>query len=168
MATIDARREIETENQVRARDMVSFLLRDWDFMGWSNLLAQDVVLSLKLGAIGLNEIAGFEIVLGELQVIGAANAMRVLDSFYDEMRRNLTFTAKLISGYDVVMAGNLVIRSTKQNGTDRSYPISIYMRFNSEGRIENMTIAQVDLHPMAGAIWSAAQGDTVLSGKDTN
>jgi len=166
MTTRDVKRQVEADDLVRARNMVDFILRDWNFMAWTGLLADDVVLSLKLGAIDLHEIAGFEIVLGELQVIGVGNAARVLDSFYDEIRRNLSITTKLISGYNVVMAGNLVMPTTKENATDNSYPISIYMKFSSEGQIANMTIAQVDLHPLANAVWSAAQGDAILSVQD--
>jgi hypothetical protein len=41
---------MESDDLARAKDVVQTILQDWDFMSWNVLLADDVVLSLKLGA----------------------------------------------------------------------------------------------------------------------
>jgi len=167
MAMKNPQRQTETADLRRAKDMTQFVLRDWDFMGWASLLSDQAVLSLCLGAIDVSQIAGIEIVAGELQVIGAKNAQRVLDSFYDEMRHGLLITTKLISGYHVVLAGDFVVKSTKANTDDDIYPIALYMLFNSSGQIDIMTITQIDLRPLAKDIWAATQGDGTLQLKET-
>ena len=42
--------QMEADDLARAKNMVQMILQDWDLMSWNVLLADDVELSLKLGA----------------------------------------------------------------------------------------------------------------------
>jgi len=66
-------------------------------------------------------------------------------------------TSEVLSGYEVVLVGNLSLESTKEGDLPRSWPIAIYMKLNANGRISVMTIGLIDLQPLIDAIRSAAQ-----------
>jgi len=157
MTAMDVTRQLEAEDLAHAKDMVQLILRDWDWMTWNELLGDDVVLSLRLGAVGINQAGGFDAVGGNLQVKGRADAKLVLQSIYSDLRSGLSVTTEIVSGYDVALLGNWAVRSTKENTEALSLPIVLYMAFDPEGKIEKMTIAAVDLHPLAEAIRTAAQ-----------
>ena len=75
---------------------------------------------------------------------------------YRDLKNRTSVTTEVISGYDVALLGNLVVPTTKENEDDSSLPIALCLAFNPEGEIEKLTIATVDLHPLAGAIRRAA------------
>jgi hypothetical protein len=160
MTAMDVTRQLEAEDLAHAKDMVQLILREWNLMTWNELLADDVVLSLRLGAVGINQAGGFDAVGGNLRVKGRADAKRVLQSIYSDLRSGLSVTTEIVSGYDVALLGNWAVRSTKENTEASSLPIVLYMAFDPEGKIEKMTIAAVDLHPLAEAIRAAAQSAT--------
>jgi hypothetical protein len=62
---------MESDDLAHAKDVVQMILQDWDFMSRNVLLADDVVLSLKLGAV--EDLGG---VSGDLQVSGREEAKR--------------------------------------------------------------------------------------------
>jgi hypothetical protein len=99
-------------------------------------------------------------VAGNLQVRGREEAKRVLKSIYDDLRSGLSVTTEIVSGHDAALLGNLALSSTQENTEASSLPIVLYMAFNDEGQIEKMTIASLDLHPLADAILAAAKGAT--------
>jgi hypothetical protein len=148
---------MESDELARAKDMVQMILRDWDFMSWNALLAADIVLSLKLGAVGSDRLGALGGVGGNLQVSGREDAKRVLKSIYGDLKNRTSVTTEVVSGYDVALLGNLVVPTTKENEDDSSLPIALYLAFNPEGEIEKLTIAAVDLQPLTEAIRSAAQ-----------
>ena len=151
-------RQMEAEGLARARETVLMVLRDWDWMTWNQLLADDVVLSLSLDALAINQVGGSEGVSGNLQVTGRDEAKRVLKSIYSDLRSGLSITTEIVRGHDVMLVGNLALRSTRENTESKSLPIMLYMAFNDEGRVEKLTIAAVDLHPLADAIRRAVEG----------
>jgi hypothetical protein len=157
MSINETGRQMEADDLARAKNMVQMILQDWDLMSWNVLLADDVVLSLKLGAAGLDRIGDLGGVGGNLQVSGREDAKRVLKSIYRDLKNRTSVTTEVISGYDVVLLGNLVIPTTKENEDEGSLPIALYLAFNPEGEIEKLTIAAMDLHPLAEAIRNAAQ-----------
>ncbi len=69
MTATDVTRRMEAEDLAHGKELVQMILRDWDWMTWNELLADDVVLSLKLGEGG-----GFGAVGGNLQVVGREDA----------------------------------------------------------------------------------------------
>src|SRR5262249_4426948 len=143
---------MESDDLARAKDVVQTILQDWDFMSWNVLLADDVVLSLKLGAV--DDLGG---VSGNLQVSGREEAKRVLKSIYRDLKSRTSVTTQVVSGYDVALLGNLVIPTTKENEDDRSLPIALYMAFNHEGEIDKLTVAAVGLQPLTEAVRIAAR-----------
>jgi hypothetical protein len=126
-------------------------------MTWNEVLADDIVLSLKLGAVGFDRVGDLGGVGGNLQVSGREDAKRVLKSIYRDLKNRTSVTTEVVSGYDVALLGNLVVPTTKENEDDRSLPIALYMAFNPDGKIQKLTIAAGDLHPLSEAIRSAAE-----------
>jgi hypothetical protein len=157
MDTADTAQQMEAEDLAHAKDLVQMVLRDWDWLTWNDLLADDVVLSIELGAAGINQIGGLVAVGGKLQATGLEDAKRVLKSIYKELRSGLSVTTEIISGYDAALFGNFALRSTKENTEALSLPIVLHMAFDYEGKIEKMTIAALDLQPLIGAIRAAVQ-----------
>jgi len=151
-------REMEAENLARVRETVQMVLRDWEWMTWDQLLADDVALSLRLDASAVNEAGGLGGVAGDLQVRGREEAKRVLSSIYGDLRSGLSVTSEMVSGYAAALLGNLAVSSTRENTAASSLPIVLYMAFNDEGEIEQLTVAALDLHPLVDAILAAAKG----------
>jgi hypothetical protein len=157
MSISDTAWRMENDDLARAKDLVQIILQDWDFLSWNELLAYDVVLSLKLGAVDFGRIDDLGGVSGNLLVSGREDAKRVLKSVYRDLKSRTSITTQVVSGYDVALLGNLVIPTTKENEDDRSLPIALYMAFNPEGEIKKLTIAAVDLHPLTDAVRVAAE-----------
>jgi len=162
MTTTDVARQIEAEDLARARQMVQMVLREWDWMTWNELLADDVVLSIRLGGVGVDRVGFFDTVGGNVKVTGREDAKRVLQSIYGDLRSGLSLTTEIVSGYDVALLGNLALRSTKETVGSSSLPVVLYMAFDDEGKIDKMTIAAVDLHPLTEAIRKAVHGSAGL------
>ena len=157
MSTIKIARQPEAENLAQAKDLSQNILDNWNFMTWRRLLADDVIFSLRLEPIGIDRVRDLNAFGGNLQVEGLEEAIRVLKSIYDDIKRGLCITTEIVSGYDVALLGALALESTKEGAAEISWPIVIYMEFNPEHRICVLTIAVVDLQPLSNAIRSAAQ-----------
>jgi len=162
MTMMNVARPSEAEDLARAREMAQMMLRNWDWMTWNEILADDVVLSLGLGAAGINQVGDFGAVGGKLQVNGREDAKQLLKSICDDLRSGLTVTTEIVSGHDVALLGNLAVRSTKENIESLSLPIVLYMAFDDDGKVEKMTFAATDLQPLTEAIRAAAQSGAAL------
>jgi len=152
MSTTDIVRQIEAENLARAKELTQSILENWDFATWNELLADDVVLNLRIPSAGIDRIGDLNAAGGNLQVAGREDAKRVLKSIYGDIKRGLCVTTEILSGYDVVLLGNMALGVPA-----KSWPIVIYMKFNDDGAIRVMTIAAADLQPLTDAIRKAAQ-----------
>jgi len=161
MTTTGDLRQMAAEDLARARETVQRVLRDWGWMTWNQLLADDVALSLRLDAPAVKQAGALGDVPRNLQVKGREDAKRVLKSIYHDLSSGLSITAEIVSGHDAALLGNLALSSTRENAEASSLPIVLYMAVDDEGRIEKMTIATLDLHPAAGAILAAAKGATL-------
>jgi len=159
MSAADPSRQIDAENLAQARNMIQHVLRDWNLLRWNDLLAEDVVLFVRLGSVDFSLVGDLGRVGGDLQVCGREDATRVLKSIYDDLRQGLCVTTEIVSGYDVTLLGELSLESTKEGAVSDSWPITIYMKFDPYGMIGRMTIAAVDLQPMVNAIRTAAQNE---------
>jgi len=155
MATTDLDRHLEAEELARGKQMIETTLEGWDLLTWNELLADDVVLSLKLGTLEISRIGDIRAVGGNLEVFGKQQAKEVLQKIYADLRNGLSVTTEVVSGYDAILLGNLAV-GTRDSGIE-SLPIGIFMAFDSRGRIHEMTIAAVDLRALADAIRSAAR-----------
>jgi hypothetical protein len=156
MSTTDIARQLEAEDLARARELTQSILQNWDFITWNELLADDVVLSLRMASVGIDRIGDLDAAGGNLQVSGREDAKRVLKSIYGDIKRGLCVTSEILSGYDVALLGNFALGVPA-----KSWPLVICMGFNDDGEISTMTIAAVDLQPLTDAIRSAAQAGTL-------
>jgi hypothetical protein len=155
MVRTDLDRHLEAEELARGKRMIETTLEGWDLLTWNELLADDVVLSLKLGALDVSRIGDIRAVGGNLEVFGKEQAKEVLQKIYADLRNGLSVTTEVVSGYDAILLGNLAV-ATRDSGIE-SLPIGIFMAFDSRGRIHEMRIAAVDLHALTEAIRTAAR-----------
>ena len=161
MSTAEVERRLNAASLTHAKRMIETILEGWDLLTWNELLADDVVLSVRLGTVGMNRTGDLHGLRADLQVTGQQEAKRVLKSTYGEFRKGLFVTTEVISGYDAVLLGNLSVQ--KPDVHIESVPVGIYMAFNSKGKIRKMTIADVDLQPLTDAIRNAAEGGAATS-----
>jgi len=146
-----------SEDLALAKNMVKSILGDWDWISWNELLAFDVVLSLRMTQVGGEDL---QTVDGVLRVVGREEAERLLKRIYPSIKSGLCIITEILSGYDAVLLGNITLPSTKEGESEKASPIVIYMDFNSEGEIHVMTIAAIDLQPLADQIRCAALSAT--------
>jgi hypothetical protein len=146
-----------SEDLALAKNMVKSILGDWDWISWNELLAFDVVLSLRMTQVGGEDL---QTVDGVLRVVGREEAERLLKRIYPSIKSGLCIITEILSGYDAVLLGNITLPSTKEGESEKASPIVIYMDFNSEGEIHVMTIAAIDLQPLADQIRCAALSGT--------
>lgn len=147
----------ESEDLALAKDMVKSILGDWDWISWNELLAFDVVLSLRLAPVGDDDLQTAD---GVLRVVGREDAERLLRRIYPNIKSGLCIITEILSGYGAVLLGNITPPSTKEGESEKASPIAIYMDFNSEGEIHVMTIAAIDLQLLADQSRCAALSGT--------
>ena len=157
MSPMNIAQRLEAEDLARAKCLTQDILDKWDFMTWHRLLADDVVLSLRLESIGIDGLGDMSAAGGNLQVEGLDSTKRVLKSIYDDIKSGILVTTEILSGYGVALLGDLTLESTTEGAAVNSWPIVIYMKFNSQQKICVMTIATVDLQPLSDAVLSAAK-----------
>jgi hypothetical protein len=155
MSTIDVDRQLTAQELAHAKRVVETTLEGWELLTWNELLADDVVLTLRLGTLDVGRLGDLRAASGNLDVFGKEQAKEVLQSVYGNLRTGLSVTTELVSGYDAILLGNLAIR-TNDDGTD-SVPMGVFLAFDSRGRIREMTIAAVDLHALTDVIRKAAR-----------
>lgn len=155
MSTMDVARQLRAEGVAHAKRMVETTLEGWDLLTWNELLADDVVLSLRFGTLDISRIGDLRGVGGNLEVTGKEQAKDVLRRIYGDLRKDLSVTTEVVSGYDVILLGALALQKTHEDV--ESLPLGIYMAFNSQAKIRKMTIATVDLQALTDAIRNAAQ-----------
>jgi len=161
MSTAEVEGRLNAAGLTHAKRMIETILEGWDLLTWNELLADDVVLSVRLGTAGMSRTGESPGLRADLQVTGRQEAKRLLKSTYDEFRKRLFVTTEVISGYDAILLGNLSVQ--KPNVQIESVPVGIYMAFNSKGKIRKMTIADVNLQPLTDAIRNAAEGGAASS-----
>jgi hypothetical protein len=159
MSIINVEPQLKAEGLAHAKRMVETTLEGWDLLTWNELLADDVILSLKLGALDISRFGDLRGAGGDLQVTGKAQTREVLQSIYGDFRRDLAVTTEVVSGYNVILLGNLAAHKTEDD--IESFPVGIYMLFDSRSKIQKLTIAVVDLQASTNAIISAAQAGTI-------
>jgi len=159
MSIKEVEQELKSEGLAHAKRMVETTLEGWDLLTWNELLADDVVLSLRLGRLDISRLGDLRGAGGDLKVTGKQQAKGVLKSIYGDLRKDLSVTTEVVSGYDVILLGNLAVQKTAEDV--ESLPVGIYMAFNSQAKIQKLTIAIVDLQALTDAIRNAAQTGAV-------
>jgi len=161
MSSVDVERRLNAVSLTHAKRMVETILEGWDLLTWNELLADDVVLSVRFGTADVNQLGDRQGLHADLQVTGPHEAKRVLKGIYGVLRKGLFVTTEMISGYDAILLGNLSVQ--KPDVDIKSVPVAIYMAFNSKGKVRKMTIADIDLQPLTEAIRKAAEGGAATS-----
>ena len=150
MSTADVGRQLEAEDLARAKELTEGILRNWDFITWNELLADDVVFSLRMALVGIDRISDLDTAGGNLQVT-VEEMQAGLESIYGDIKRGL-WTSEIFSGYDMALLGNFA-----PGFPAKSWPIAIYMGFNDDSEISVMSIVAVDPQPLTDGMPSAAQ-----------
>jgi hypothetical protein len=155
MSTANVDRQQTARELAHAKRVVETTLEGWDLLSWNELLADDVRLSLKIGALDVSRMGNLRAASGNLVVVGKEQAKEILKDIYGEARKGLLVTTEVVSGYDAILLGNLAIQ-TNDGGID-SLPMGVFMTFDSRGKIHEMTIAAVDLQLLTDSIRNAAR-----------
>jgi hypothetical protein len=133
--------------------MVQRVLSKWDFKTWNQLLAEDVVLTLRLGAVAADD-GGVSAVGTKIEVTGRDDAKESLREVYGDLKRDVSITGKLVAGNEAIFFGELNV--TVQANNHQSLPIAAYLQFNPKGKIQRLTIGMVDLRPLFQGVREAA------------
>ena len=99
MATMKADWQPESEDLALAKDMVKSILGDWDWISWNELLAFDVVLSLRMAPVWGDDL---QTVDGVVRVVGREDAERLLRRIYPNIKSGLCIITEILSGYDAI------------------------------------------------------------------
>jgi hypothetical protein len=139
----------------QAKEMVQRVLNHWDFKTWDQLLAADVTVKFKLGTIGVDALGGPAALGALVEVHGRDEAKRALRQVYGDLKKTVRITGQIAYGYDVILLGELNV--TKQQDKPESLPIACFMKFNSDGKVEDLAVAGIDTRPFFQAVSDAAQ-----------
>ena len=117
---------------------------------FKNELKVFLVVLVVLGTLDISRLSELRGCGGDFQAVGRKKARRVLKSLYGDLRKDLSVTTEVINGYHAIVLGKLAVRKA---GHEVEYlPVVIYMALNSERKIQNMSVAIVDLRTLADAI----------------
>ena len=136
------------ENKAQARAMVQEVLNSWEWRTWNQLLAEDVVLKLKLGSIGPEAAVG---VTGTFR--GRDDAKAALREIYSDLEKDISIWGELADGLEVALLADLNVAGEDQ--IPQELPLVVHLRFNEGGKIETMTLLSIDLRPLAAALDAA-------------
>jgi hypothetical protein len=143
----------KVKEHAQARQMVQEILNHWDFKTWDQLLANDVVLNIRLGT-ATKDTSGDPALLGmKAEFRGRDAAKKTLREIYGDLRKDFQITTEIAQGPKVALLGELVVTAKGKEPT--SLPIAVFMAFNEAGKIERMGIFSVDVRALTGALQTA-------------
>jgi hypothetical protein len=137
------------EQLAQSRDMVQRVLNNWDFLTWDQVLAKDVQVELKLGTLTVASDNTPAAIGTDLQVSGRDDAKKALKQIYGDLKKNVKIVGQVAYGNEVILIGDLNV--TDKSGKPEALPIACYMRFNPQGKIEQLTLASIDTRPLIEA-----------------
>ena len=146
----------EIRRQSQAVEMVQDVLDEWDFKTWNQLLAEDVVLTLNLGAVATDADGKFAALGTKIQATGRDAAKEALRDVYGDLKKDVSITGQLLAGYEAILFGELNV-TTRDNGS-QALPIAAYLQFNDKGKVQRLTIGMTDLRPLLQGVREAAAG----------
>ena len=139
-----------------ARKVARLFIGDWDSVKWNRLIADDVVLSIRPGATDIAQNCS------ATHAFGCENALRLLETIHGENRNGLSVNTKLVNGSDIVLLGNLARHSMVENTADAAIPIVVHLAFDKAKKLNRMTLAAINLNPLAEAIFAAVRNGVSL------
>jgi len=140
----------ETEDLARSKRMMNSVLASCNPLNWNEWLADDAVLSLRLGAADTSQIRDFRGYSGVFRAAGKRQARRMLKSISRGLSKDLSISTEIISGSHIILLGKLTAR--KLQNSAECMPVVIYMALSSEKMIQDMTIAVVDMQTITAAM----------------
>ncbi|WP_158817094.1 hypothetical protein [Methylocapsa sp. S129] len=155
MLAINVESQLDAGDRTHSRRRIETILATWDLLSWNELLADDIILSLRLGALNDSRPDESREFTCDLQESGRPQVKRMLKGACGDFRKNLSVAIEVIWGDSVILLGNLGLPGA--HDAFESTPVAITMTFNSEGQIRQMTIAGFDLPALTDAIRSVGQ-----------
>jgi hypothetical protein len=139
-----AERQLEAEDLARTKWMTGTGLPSCNPQSWIELLADDVVLSLRLGAVDTSQVRERQGYSGVFRVAGK------IKSISDGLKKDLSITTEIISGSHIILLGKFSLRKP-QSGA-KYMPVVVNMALNPGKKIQDMAIAIVDMQTLATAM----------------
>jgi hypothetical protein len=150
VSIMEAELQLEVEDLARTKWMTGTGLRSCNPQSWIEWLADDVVLSLRLGAVDTSHIGERHGYSGMFRVAGKKQSRRLLTSISVDLKKNLSITTEIISGSHIILLGKFSLRKP-QSGASHM-PVVVDMTLNPGKKIQDMAIAIVDMQTMATAM----------------
>ena len=134
-----ARDDAIIKQQAQARKMVQEVLNHWNLTTWNELLADDVMLSIRLGT-ATKDSAGEPATLGlKIEYKGRDAAKKALREIYGDLHKEFQITTEIARKAEVVLLGELVVTSNKVR-TQLPCRSPFIWRSIKAGKIERMGI----------------------------
>ena len=151
-ATTAPNTDSEVQQLAQSRQMVQEVLNHWNFKTWNQLLADDVVLNIRMGT-ATKDSTGDATLLGmKVEITGRDAVKKTLRQIYGDLHKDFQITTQIAHGPDVVLLGELVV--TVKGKDPATLPIAVHMAFNKSGKIERLGIFSVDVRALVKAIES--------------
>ncbi|MDE2112658.1 MAG: hypothetical protein KGJ79_16070 [Alphaproteobacteria bacterium] len=93
--------------QLLGRAIAELISTCWNTANWDGLLADEIVLSIKLGTAGLRYLDDPGTFTSNVLVTGRANALHILERVCNVLRARLSINTKLVTGREIVMLRHL-------------------------------------------------------------
>ena len=148
VSVVEAELQLEVEDLARTKWMTGTGLPSCNPQSWIEWLADDVVLSLRLGAVDTSQISERQGYSGVFRVAGKKQSRRLLESISDGLKTDLSITTEIISGSHIILLGKFSLRKS-QSG---AMPVVINMALNPGKKIQDMAIVIVDMQTIAAAM----------------
>jgi hypothetical protein len=139
MLSKDAERQLESNDLARTKWLMGTGLASCNPQNWNEWLADDVVLSLRLGAVDTPRIDNLRGYSGVFRAVGKKQSRHVLRGISIGLSRDLSITTEVVSESHLILLGKIAAR-TAQIGA-RHMPVVIYMALNLQKKVQEMTIA---------------------------
>ena len=150
MSVVEAELQLEVEDLARTKWMTGTGLPSCNPQSWIEWLADDVVLSLRLGAVDTSLISERQGYSGVFRVAGKKQSRRLLRSISDGLKKDLSITTEIISGSHIILLGKFPLRKPQKGA--KCMPVVVNMALNPGKKIQDMAIAIVDMQTIATAM----------------
>src|SRR4029077_14063832 len=110
VSVAEAELQLEVEDLARTKWMTGAGLPSCNPQSWIDWLADDVVLSLRLGAVDTSQVSDRQGYSGVFRVAGKKQSRRLLRSISDGLKKDLSITTEIISGSHIILLGRFSLR----------------------------------------------------------
>jgi hypothetical protein len=149
VSVVEAELQLEVEDLAQTKWMTGTGLPSCNPQSWIEWLADNVVLSLRLGAVDTSQISELQGYSGVFRVAGKEQSRRLLKSISYGLKKDLSITTEIISGSHIILLGKFSLRNS-QSGV--KYLPVVGMALNPGKKIQDMAIAIVDMQTIVTAM----------------